>query len=200
MPIIQVPDIALKLYRRFRLESVPDSLLAPETVPVVIVEDLVGYNITGAERECRGSSGQAATVAEYSISGLVNFNPNAGIRVTGVWLTSTTAQLMTLLRPTAGIVGMVNSTDKSFMDFRIAGEPQASVQKQAIVALPIGRALWQLSVLATTPIYIPLDVTLKKSEVSPMGAMPDRAILAMTTVANTNLDVCWEWTEGAQEG
>ena len=200
MPIMQVPDIALKLYRRFRLESVPDSLLAPETVPVVIVEDLVGYNITGGERECRGSTGQGAIIAEFALSGLVNFNPNAVIKATGVWLSSTTSQLMTLLRPTVGIVGMTNSSDKSFMDFRISGEPQASVQRQSIVALPAGRAMWELRILAETPIYIPLDITLDRSEVSPMGAMPDRAVLVACSVANTNLFVSWEWTEGAQEG
>ena len=200
MPIIQVPDIALKLYRRFRLESVPDSLLAPETVPVVIVEDLVGYNVTGAERQCRGSTDQGSTIAEFAISGLVNFNVNAEIKVTGVWISSQTTQRWTLLRPTAGVVGMANDPDKSFVDFRIEGEPEASVQKQTIIALPPGRAMWTGMVLADTLVYIPLDLTLKKSEVSPMGAMPGSAILALCELANTNQFVAWEWTEGVGEG
>ena len=200
MPIIQVPDIALKLYRRFRLESVPDSLLAPETVPVVIVEDLVGYNISGAERECMAGLGQGATVAEFSIVGLVNFNPNEEIRVTGVWLSSSSTQMLSLLRPTAGIVGMANSPDKSFVDFRIGGEPEASVQSQTIAVIPPGRLMWVGRVLPDSPVYVPLDLTLKKSEVSPMGAMPGRAILAVANTANSGLFVGWEWTEGIQEG
>jgi len=201
VPIIQTPEIALKLFRRFRLDRPPDSLLSPEVVPVVVVDDLTDYNTSGADRRCMGISVQGAVAAEFAIAVLVNSLPQR-LHVTAVTISTPTGQNVAIARPTQAIVGLTAVVHKAFVDFRVPGQPQAVNSVDTVVALPNRRVMWDEPVLASSPVRLPLDVTLFGGEpgAEGPGGAGSRALLVSAGTVNTELRVSWEWTEGVQEG
>ncbi len=197
MPLIQNPTSARKLQRGLRLTELPDSVLAPETVGVYIIEDW-SAPLSDQERGCMGHSSQGGVAAEFSLSALVRVGAPAryDIVVTKVSFTVDTNSIVDLRIPTAGLVGLSVSGDTSFTDFETPGRPTTQLGFDSQAAIPASRILWRENVLATENIVIPLNVRLASAGVG-TGLS---SIMLIDAVANHTLRVNWEWTESAPQG
>jgi len=65
VPIPQTPDLALRLQRQYRLQGLPSIVLAPEVVPVVIL-DTIPADAGMPSRDCMGWANSGKAGADYS--------------------------------------------------------------------------------------------------------------------------------------
>ena len=194
MPIIQVPDIALKLYRRFRLESVPDSLLAPETVPVVIVEDLSDFMVEGGGRPCMGATDVAPVAAQVGYAVLGNVAEQTRVRVSHVNIDVQTAMQVLVIAHTQTAI-TITPGSKAFLDRRVRGNPQSLIGFGASVVPPVGITIWNNWVLARAPTRIPIGMLLGSGEFAGNSRIVVRAV-----TVNVAMRIGFEWIEGVPEG
>jgi len=197
LALIQVSRLARKLQRSLRLTSLPDSVLAPETVSVIIVEDL-SAPLSDEERGCMAAGGAGAVAAEFSLLALVRVGAPAeyDLTVTGMHFSSTTAQQIRLIVPTAGILGLAASANTQFTDFNTPGRPTSQFGIDTQVAVPVGRVLLRYEIEASVTYRIPLQLRLGTFGIGPQ--LNSLIMVAMT--ANTLLLGGWEWTESAPQG
>jgi len=195
MPIIQNPSIARKLMRALRLTGLPDSILAPETVPVIVVEDL-SAPLTDIVRGCQGSQNAQAIVAENPIVTLVRVgNPSSyDVVVTEIHFSSDTSQRIHITKPTVAVLGLTVSEETTFTDFTIPGRPTSQLGSDSTAAIPAGINLYEVEVLADTLYRIPTNIRL--GVVNPIS----NAIMVAGISTNTILRAGFSWTEGPLEG
>lgn len=193
-PIIQTPTIARKLQRSLRLTGLPDSVLAEETVSVILVEDL-SAPLTDESRGCYGVGNQGGVAAENSLVALVLVGIPASYNavITKIEVSTDTPQSIRIIRPTVGLAGFqVLATQ--FGDFQIPGAPTSVLQRDTSAAgIPAGVIIKQLRVLADSPISIPVDIRL-------FGANLLNAVLVGAETVDTALTVGFEWTESPPLG
>jgi len=197
MALIQNPSIGRKLMRALRLTSLPDSVLAPETVPVILVEDL-SAPLSDVERGCMGADDESAFAAQNSIGVLVRVGAPASydLTVTAVHFSSPTAQAVRLIVPTAGVVGLTVSAQTSFTDFNIAGRPTSQMGRDTQIGVPAGRILGQYLILADTHYRIPVNI-----RIGTIGQGDDLTSLMIAALTvNTDLTFGFEWTESLPLG
>ena len=194
MPIIQVPDIALKLYRRFRLESVPDSLLAPEIVPVVLVEDLSEYMVEGTGRRCMGHTTVSAVLAERGFAILGNVGEETRVRVSHVTMHVNTPTTIDILAHTQTSIAIAPGT-KAFLDRRVRGAPQSTIGFGAEAVPPVGIIIWSGSLTSKDPRRIPIGMLLGSGEFA-----GNSRIVVIAANENVGFSVTFEWVEGIPEG
>ncbi len=201
MPLVNVPSLAQKLFRRYRLVTPPDSVLGPEMVPVVILDDLAKYEeAKGFNRVCYGAGAFAGAAGQTLQIALIN-TLRERIHVTDVWISFVSVSAFRIIRPTAALAGFVSSGSKTFADFRLTGQPQALIQTAA-QGLPSRRNLFMGfgGDPARVPVHVPLDVTL---EGGPPGVTIEpgaRAIIIHPDEQNIPATVTWRWVEGIPEG
>ncbi len=192
MPLIQNPSIGRKLQQRLRLTNLPDSVLAPETVAVILVED-ASAPLSDIERGCLGSSAAGAVAAENPIVALVRVGTPAvyNLTITKLWFNSTTDQLIRIIQPASDITGLTVSGNTSFSDFELPGRPTSFLGFDTRVGAPSGRILWDFEVLARTTYMIESRIRLGTFGIGPQLTS---LVIAGNTV-NTVLRGGFEWTE-----
>jgi len=197
MPLIQNPGPGRKLQRGLRLTELPDSILAPELVGVILVEDL-SAPLSDEERGCMAAGGAGAVAAEFSLLALVRVGAPAqyDLTVTSMHFSSTTAQQIRLIVPTAGIVGLAASANTQFKDFNTPGRPTSQFGIDTQVAVPAGRVLLRYEIEASVTYRVKLQIRLGTFGIGPQ--LSSLIMVAMT--ANTLLLGGWEWTESAPQG
>lgn len=195
--LIQTPRLARKLQRALRLTSLPDSVLAPETVSVIVVEDL-SAPLSDEDRGCMGCVSVSAVAGELPIVALVRVGAPASysLIVTAVWVSSLSTQEIELAVSTGVVTGLAVADDTSFTDFGIPGRPSSQLGFDTRAVEPANRALTRMRILANERIRIPLDI-----EIGTVGDGQDLSLIyVIGKTANTSIQVSWEWTEKAPRG
>jgi len=195
--LIQSPNIGRKLMRSLRLTAQPDVVLAPETVGVILLEDL-SAPLSDIERGCMGSEFQAAVAAEFGIVVLTRAGAPATYDaiVTAVTLMSTANDVLEISVPTAGVVGLTTSANTIFTDLELPGRPTSPLGTDTQVAVPARRILMRVQVLALTFVRIPLNIRLGTIGVG--SELP--ALMINATTVNQSIRAGFEWTEGSPQG
>jgi len=194
MALIQSPIPGRKLQRGLRLTHLPDSVLAPELVGVVLVEDYTAP-LSDLSRGCMAGAVQAATVAEFSILVLQRVSSQYDCTVTRLYFASPTAQIIRVRAPSVLVVGLTGVA-AAFRDFNNVGAPTSLFGRDTQVAIPAGVELIRAHIPADTPTF--LDVNIR------LGLEADRAgasqIMIAGESANEILSGGFEWTEQEPEG
>jgi len=194
--LIQTATIARKLQRRLRLTHLPDAVLAPETVSVIVVEDL-SAPLSDEERGCMGAARQGAVAAENSIITLVRVGAPAAydLVVTQIMFSVSADGLIMVRKPTAGLAGLT-AVLPSFRDFSTPGNPTSQLGRDTQVAIPAGTDLWRGQVLASTTYRLEVDLRL--------GTVGDgvgnASVMIATEAVNVTLTGGFEWTESPPQG
>lgn len=193
MSLIQNPTISRKLQRALRLTGLPDSILSPETVPVVLVEDL-SAPLGDESRGCYGSGNQGGVAAENSLVALVlrGIPASYDLVVTHIDISTDTSQFIRIIRPTVTLSGFTVLATQ-FADFSLPGSPTSVLQRDTAVGIPAGIVIKQFRVLADTSHPVPIAIRL-------FGADTLNAILIAAETVNTSLQANVEWTESSPLG
>jgi len=190
--LIQIPDYALKLQRRLGLTNLPDSVLATETVSVIIVDDLTQR---GTAKKCMGTATILSAVGELPLVALQHATPPGERRAYDLTLTKITVsadntQTIVMALTGAAIPGLgAPVLDTSFMDLDQIGRPASILATDSIVALPARREFLRMDVRADEPFAVPLDLFYG------LGIFQNRIFVA-GTVGNRGISATFEWTEG----
>lgn len=197
MPLIQNPNIVRKLFRKLRLTALPDGVLAPEIVGVIVLEDL-SAPLNEEERGCRGAVQASNVAAENSIITLVRVGAPAtyDLEVTRIFFSTATTGEIRVIVPTLGLSGIVASNDKTFSDQKLPGQPASQLGVINQVGLPAGRNIWRGTVLANTPIM--LDVNIRIGTIGQADELTSIIIGAVTV--NVTVRGGFQWTEAAPLG
>ncbi len=195
--LIQTATIARKLQRALRLQSLPDSVLAAETVPVILVEDL-SAPLSEEERGCIGQAATPAVAAEFPIIVLVRAGDPSlySLVVTEAFFHSTTTQVVSISIPTAAIVGLTVSAGTSFEDLQLPGRPASFLGQDTQVASPAARPVMRVRVIANEQHRIPLNFRLGTTN-SPLSL---NSIMIIGENVNTIVRGGFKWTEGPPLG
>jgi len=195
VPLIQNPSPTRKLQRGLRLTHLPDGVLAPEIVGVILLEDY-SKPLGDLERGCLGSVSQAAVPAEASVSTLVRVgNPATYDMVVHGVSINTVADATVLVRyPSQGLVGIVVTTDTQFTDRDLPGRPASQLGSFTGAVAISAATIWRGTILANTPTWVPIEGRL--------GPVPgDRNSVIVQMAANNLLLNCsWAWTESEPQG
>jgi len=196
MVLIQNPTIGRKLQRLLRLTSLPDSVLAPETVPVIIVED-VSAPLSDIERGCAGSQSVAGAVAENAMVTIVRVGDPApyNLLITEAHFSSSSANRIIIRRPTVELAGLTISPSTTFTDFTIPGRPTSQLGSDSIAGLPVGLVLYEAEIEADVFYRVPLKVRL--GGIEPAGS---NSLIIGAIEQNTILRAGFLWTEGPNLG
>lgn len=197
MTLIQNPTLGRKLQRSLRLTGLPDSILAPEIVGVVLLEDL-SAPLSDEERGCMGATVRNSVVGENSIIVLTRVGAPAGydLVVTEVHFSTQTAQLIGIGLPTAGVLGLTPVVDTSFVDFGIPGRPTSQLGSDTQVGPPPFRRLMEFEVLASVTYIIPVNI-----RIGTIGDGNDfTSLMIHCDSVNTSLAGGFKWVESAPQG
>lgn len=193
MPLIQDPTIVRKLQQSLRLIALPDALLAPEIVPVILVSDL-SAPLADIERGCSGADEVGAAVGEFSIITLTRIGGarTADVTITGVTMGTRSTQTMLFVVFTAAVVGLALSGQTSFDDLELPGRPTSRLGTDTQVGLPGNRVIHRVRLLADTSVRIPMKIRLGNIDQGTVG------IVGLTQ--NTGIFGGYEWTESPPLG
>jgi len=197
MPIIQSPNIGLRLKKLLSLTHLPDAVLAPEIVGVILVGDVSEGALV---RHCQGSVVIPGVAAEVAVAALRN-TPVSGsprdvaVRVTKVTISSDAAQLLEL-RITGATLGTLTTVgDKRFTDLDQVGTPASEVGGQTRPVLPASGLL--VPFLAGAAVMNTIDLDILFGTVA-AGQFQNSLFVSGATVA-TGLQVGWFWDEFTPE-
>lgn len=195
--LIQTPEISRKLQQGLRLTGLPDAVLAPEIVGVILLEDY-SRNPGDIARGCMGATRRAPVAAEFSMMALVRVGdpPTYDLLATECHFSTDTDQIITLDIPTAELTGMATTTGTSFTDLGITGRPTSQVQTDTKAAIPGSRTIRRYSVLANTTYRVPLDIRIGSIGIA--GGL--NSIVMVCQTANTALVGGFNWTEASPLG
>jgi len=189
MPEIQNPEIVRNIEKRYNIRGYPGpGILAPEIVPVSIVDDITGE----ADRETHpywGYLQQAAGGAgTYAAIALVNPSESGVIvQVTAVnWQAGTSGGAVNMRRNvTATPTGAVGTADKN-LDGRSAASATAYLKKEASGAQITPEFYVVQNGTATTHLeLLPYNIILE----------PTNTFWVQAVTANINIHVNFIWTE-----
>jgi len=197
MALIQNPGLGRKLMRALRLTTLPDSVLAPEIVGVILVEDL-SAPLSDIDRGCMGSISIGAVVGENAFSALVRVGAPAryDLVVTKVTLSVSAATRFVIAVPTGGIAGLAASGDTNFTDFDIPGRPSSQLGSDTAVGLPAARDIITGKILPDTHLQIPLELRIGTAGQGPGLS----SVYCGLSNANVSFQCSWEWTESPAQG
>ncbi len=197
MALIQSPVIARKLQRLLRLTGLPDSVLSPETVPVIVVED-VSDPLLGEAKGCAGVGFVAAVAAEFPKVVLVRVGSPAQYRlkVTRIFYSSTGAGQVTVRIPTVAVSGLTISGNTSFLDLELPGRPSSQLATDTIAVPIAARPIYSGPILSNTIEVLDVDIDI--------GTVGVRAGLSAIEIEgdNVNRDLIagFFWTEAPPLG
>lgn len=198
MALIQTPGIGRKLQQRYRLQELPDGVLAPEVVPVVLVDDLSAF-LEETERPCLGTAFVSATVGQFSqvayISRGTKGTYKSVLRGVLVSVGAATDIIIRRASPTiAWTIFVTESFTRTFQEFGVAGLPQDFIGAAANAALEAGTDFVRVQMPANTPRYIPLNLSLAGPRFT------NRAIMVAAATVNIGCRCTFYWTEGTPNG
>lgn len=189
MPLIQTSDQARKLQQGLRLTTLPDSVLAPEIVPVILVEDY-SAPLLGTSNGCTGAIVVAAVAANISLA-VLRRAASVRVNVRRVIVSTATTQQIQITMPTSLVTAAI-ATDKVFTDFATPGRPSTVFEADNTgVGIPAGRILYRFRVLANTTYQIDMDVLLGHPDIAPNFFQ----FMINGTIVNTDLAVSIDWIE-----
>jgi len=195
-PIIQNPSTGRKLQRGLRLTSLPDSVLAPEIVGVVLLEDW-SEPLGDIERGCTGAVTVPAIALENPAVTLVRVGlTNAyTFLVTRLWFSSSSTQRIRVVQPTA-LAGQTPTGNTAFTDFGLPGRPTSQLGFLNQVGVLAGRQLMVAHIVADTTYRF--DVQYR------IGHFGDGLVLTALAIVgdtvNTDLAGGFDWTESPSLG
>ena len=195
MALINSPAIARKLQRILRLQQLPDTILGPEVVPVIIVEDASQLRVNASEEEkpCLGFSRSVAVAGANShcvirkpFNVTIQQASKLRIIVDGVWVSPNA--------PTDIAVVYLNTlpaldVTKRFKDATLRGLPEAEIGTQDNVGV-LGVIVLRLFSAGTGGLYLPLGIELPNPTLT-----NNEGIGVVPTGTNTLLDASWDWRE-----
>jgi len=191
MALIQDSAIGLRLKNFLGLTHLPDTILAPEQVGVIIVGDI---SAGGGGRGAQGGTLAGPTVAERSSVSLSspvaagNLRPK--ILVNRVMLSTETTGTVLLQFTGAAYTPDTISASKGWEDLDFSGPPSAQLGNDTRddAALPTRAVFLRVRVLANTMYDIPLDMSLGSR------TFQNHLIVSHTT-DNVTLHCSFQWTE-----
>lgn len=197
MPLIQNPGPGRKLQRAMRLTELPDSILAPEIVGTILLEDL-SAPLTDTSRGCMGMAQAGAVLAENAIIVLVRVGAPAryDLQVTDLLFVSGIVQEIRVIVPTAGVFGLTASGATSFTDFELPGRPSSQLGLDTQVGFPAGRILMRFTV--EPDVFYRIPVKIRIGTIGIGDELTSIMIGAVTT--NTVLRAGFIWTESSPLG
>ena len=195
MSQIQTSDQARKLQRGLRLTSLPDSILAPEIVGVIILEDY-SKPLIGTEFGCSAGTTRGAVAAEFSQVILRRPNAQIRVKVLRVFIGASSAQAILISIPNTPPGGFTELASRVFNDLEVPGRPSAFFGSDTAIAIPARRDMYSIRVPADQSIVVTLDIDLG----APGVGNGDTDVLFANTVVNTSLSVGLEWVEGPTLG
>lgn len=196
MPLIQNPNITRKLQRALRLTELPDGILAPEIVGVILVED-VSAPLSDIERGCLGATNLQADVGEFPLIALIKVgdpSPYDAV-VKQVQVTCVNNQRVQLCRPLVPLTGLNVSPDTSFEDFNLPGRPTSQLNTSTVAAIPTRVVLYDIDLIANTTLFIDLEIRL-----GPVDGAGSTGIFIVGFNAAGILRGGFKWTEGQAQG
>jgi len=193
MALIQSPSIGRKLMRALRLTAPPDSVLAPETVAVILVEDL-SSPLSDISRGCGGAINVAAVAAEQAHIGLIKTSDDYDLVVTDVVIASSASQGIEIGLPTVDLTGLTLSGETAFLDRATPGRPSTSIGGDTAAALPAHIAIWRGRILANTTYRFRINVRLAAT------GSGRASIMILCNNTNTQLEGGFWWTESDPQG
>lgn len=157
--IIQTVDPGRSLQRLYRLQRMPDTTLAPEIVPVVIVNDLATVSPWDQPDRRPGVAYTLITAAagEFPIIALVA-PPQTDVEITRVVISSATAGIVRIRRPLATLTGLGATSTPAWNDGELAGRPSTFVQADSVAALPTGRTMFLSNIAANQTLIVPISI------------------------------------------
>lgn len=190
MPQIHRPDLATAIRREYGIRGAQGfDTIAPEIVPVSIVDDVA----LEKGRHAMGSAGGAGAAGERAFVIIGALSADVLVHVHEVWVSAGAAQTLNIIAATNSTVTITPGT-KHFLDRRIRGAPSALVGIGSAVAGTItGQTIWSHSLLADSPVRIPLDAYL-----SPEGGVPETGSTRLIVVSGldaSTIRVAWKWHE-----
>jgi len=192
MPLINNPSLGLRLKKFCQLTALPDSVLAPEIVGTILLGDLT----EGAtDRLCMGSRSIQAAGGQFPLVGIRN-QPAAGaprdvaVRVTRIWVTTDTTQLITIAFTGAGL-GAWSQGQKAFLDLDQVGAPSTEVGGDGEVAEPADARLAEIRLLANTVLEFPINFLMGTVN----AGLFQNSLFVFGFTADTNISATFAWTE-----
>lgn len=185
-PLIQNPDIARKLQQGLRLTHLPDSVLAPETVPVIVVEDF-SAPLGAVSLGCAGGLNVAAVAAENPMVGVRRIGTGYRAKITRAIISTPSTQIVRISAPTVALTGLAVSGETSFTDFSAPGRPSSELLNGTNVGLFAAIDLYVRRLLSNEPWEIFMDLEL--------GVGTDAALIITGDTVNTQITVSLDWTE-----
>jgi len=194
VPLIQNPSPVRKLQRGLRLTELPDGVLAPEIVGVILLEDY-SDPLSDISRGCYAATRQVAVAAEFSLITLQLAGTPApyDLVVSAVHFVTNGVALVSIMAPTVALAGLT-TLGGQFADRTIPGQPTSTFGRDTQAAIPAGRRFFQTRVAAEDPQRIPLDTRLGDGE---LGA---DSLMFVSDTANIELVAGFEWSESEPQG
>lgn len=186
MAFIQAPELARRLQRKFDTDGPgPTHTLAPEIVPVVLVEDLTPAlpEDTGFIRQCVGTVYQAGVAAEYAHAQL--FNPDGSGSILHAEMAVVSIGAADTVNVAFYDTRLGNDGSVYFRDRRLAGSPVGAVTNDSGGA-ELGTNIAPIESPGDEAITIPLDIILAPGQ----G-------LVLNVGVNNALNASFWWTERA---
>lgn len=188
--IIQDPGPTRKLQQGLRLTELPDAVLAPEIVGVILLEDF-SAPLSDIARGCYGTGGAGPVAAELPILALTPTTDGVAVVINEALISTTTTQDILVTVPTVAVPGLTTLTSSRFAESDIPGRPSALVGTDQAIGAPTGTTIMRFAVLANTPYLLKLEYR--------FGPGSFGMVITGGTV-NTLLRVNWKWTESAPLG
>ena len=196
MALIQDPTVGRKLQRGFRLTALPDSILAPEIVGVVLLEDW-SEPLGDIERGCTGSTKIGAVALQNPHITLVRVGLGIPYEfvVRRLWFSTNVAQQIVVKQADA-LSGQNPSGNSAFTDFGIPGRPTSQLGNLSQVGVTSGIKLLIADILADTLYQFKVKYR--------MGTFGDGLVRTALIIAgetvNTELSAGFDWTESPPLG
>lgn len=202
MALIQNPSPGRKLQQGLRLTELPDSILAPEIVGVILLEDYTAP-LSDIARGCYTGVARGAVAAEFSrvlirrIPSPVGAQPQYDVTITRIMISGDTTQTVSIVAPSTDLpLSSFATSATAFADRSIRGSPTAFVGLDTDAVFTAGVAMYRFRSLANRTYDIPVNIKLGKiSDV--VGA--DSLVVTAESL-NTEIIVGIEWTESDLPG
>ncbi len=194
MPLIQSPVPARKLQEGLRLTELPDGVLAPELVGVILVEDF-SAPLSDIERGCMGTEVVTAAAGQLPIVALVGVgDPRPyDLVVTEFHFSCATQTFIQLVRPSVELTGLQVSGETSFVDFNLPGRPTSQLNTNSVAALPAGFNLWQGDAEIDVIYRVPLEIRLGQPPI-------DNSLVIGGNAVAGQIRGGFKWTESPPQG
>lgn len=167
----------------------PDAVLAPEIVPVVLVADYSSDTSSGVERLCHGLLDQPGVAGEFSFVAIGQPTPRLGsvMILDRMLIEASAGQLIQLCFPLVALTGLSFQSTKVYADFNTEGQPGGAIGIDTDAALPSRTIFHAIRVPGGGP---PIEL-ITRIVLGP-GQIP---LLINATSVNTRLTINLDWRE-----